>query len=144
MRRCIIVLALAGPALFVLDNLIYFPVAIAASPNLHDVNQVFGTITDGIFLLFIAASALAWVLSLFDAARRQRWGWFALVLLPPLLAGGAAYPLGLATGDGGIENAALLAAPVAAFLSLLYAAIALRRGSGHDFQFISSAPERVE
>ncbi|HEY7983597.1 MAG TPA: hypothetical protein VID73_05475, partial [Ktedonobacterales bacterium] len=128
MRRAITILALAGPALFVLDNIVYFAVAIAASPILHDVNQVFGTLTNGIFIAFIGAAAVAWVLSLSDAARRQRWSWFALVLAPPLLVGGAAYPLGLTTGDGGVENAALLFALVAALLSLLYATIVLRRG----------------
>lgn len=121
----------------------YFPVAIAASPNLHDVNQVFGTLTDGIFLAFIAASGVAWVLSLFDATRCQRWGWFIFVLPLPLLAAGAAFPLGLASGAGGAENAALLAAPVAAVLSLLYTAIALRRGNGPDFLIFASVPDRV-
>lgn len=143
MRRAIITLTLVGPALFVLDNLVYFPVAIAASPNLHDVNQIFGTVTDGIFVLFIAAAVLAWVLSLLEAARHRRWGWFALVLAPPLLAAGAAYPLGLASGNGGIENAALLLSLVAATLSLLYATTALRRGSGQTFRFSSSATDRV-
>ena len=128
MRRAIIILALVGPTLFVLDNLVYFPVAIAASPNLHDVNQLFGAITNWIAFLFAGSALLAWVLSLADAARRRRWRWFTLVLLPPLLlAGGAAALFDLTSAHGGIETLALLLALVAAVLSLLYAAIALRR-----------------
>lgn len=126
MRRAIIIVALVSPVLFVLDNIVYFAVAIAVSPNLHDVNQTFGAITNGIFLLFIGASGLAWVLSLLDAARRRRWGWFALALVPPLLVAVAAYPFGLAASVGGSDNAVLLLALVATILSLLYAAIALR------------------
>jgi hypothetical protein len=85
MRRTILILSAIGTGLLILDNIAYFIVAAIASPNLHDVNQFFGVTYIGVVIIFLAANGLAYVLGLVDTARQRLWGWFALVLLLPVI-----------------------------------------------------------
>jgi cell division protein FtsW (lipid II flippase) len=101
MGRSILILAILGPALYLLLNLVYLVVAIAAGQNLHDVNQVFDVLNRVTIYLLLGSAGLAYLLSVVDTARRQRWGWFVLVLLPPLLVAGAVYLFNPAGSSGG-------------------------------------------
>ncbi len=95
MKRWILILSILGPALVILTNILYIIVAIIASPNLHDVNQVFGVSYSIILVVSAVAVGVAYLLGLVDAARHRHWGWFALVLLVPVLGSliyGAAAP----------------------------------------------------
>lgn len=85
MRRIIFIVSVIGTGLLVLDYVGYFVVAAIASPNLHDVNAFFGVSAVAVIVVFLAANGLAYILGLVDTARQGLWGWFALVLLVPVL-----------------------------------------------------------
>src|SRR5579885_3343771 len=85
MRRSIFILSVIGTGLLVLDYVGYFAVAAVASPDLHDVNQFFGVTAIPITIVFLVANGLAYILGLVDTVRQGLWGWFALVLLLPVI-----------------------------------------------------------
>lgn len=85
MRRIIFILSAIGSGLLVLDYVSYYIVAAFASPNLHDVNLYFGITAIPVFIIFFAANGLAYILGLIDTLRQGLWGWFALVLLLPVI-----------------------------------------------------------
>ncbi|HEV8190126.1 MAG TPA: hypothetical protein VGP82_01375 [Ktedonobacterales bacterium] len=85
MRRITFILSIIGTGLLALDNIGYFVVAAIASPNLHDVNQFFGVSFAIVVIIFFVTNGLAYILGLVDTARQGLWGWFALVLLLPVI-----------------------------------------------------------
>jgi hypothetical protein len=81
MTRWVLILSLLAPGLWILDNIVYFAGAILLGENLHDFNNIMG------YTVWIPAIAAlgAWLLGIVDTIRRGMWGWFALVLLVPVL-----------------------------------------------------------
>lgn len=85
MRRIIFILAIIGMGLLILDYIGYYVVAAITSPNLHDVNEFFGVSIIIVSAIFLVTNGVAYILGLVDTARRGQWGWFALVLLLPVI-----------------------------------------------------------
>ena len=85
MRRIIFILAIIGIGLLILDYIGYYVVAAFAGTNLHDVNEFFGVSIIIVGIVFLATNGVAFILGLVDTARQGRWGWFALVLLVPVI-----------------------------------------------------------
>jgi len=69
MLRLTLVLSLAAPALFALDTFL-------AYTSVLDV-AIYG------FIGWLGLAVVAWLIGSIDAARRGRWGWFALALCLP-------------------------------------------------------------
>jgi hypothetical protein len=79
MLRVTLILSLAAPALFALDNLVYLVWAITLGdpPSLMTDVAIYG------FVAWLGLAVLAWLVGAFVAARQGRWGWFALALFLP-------------------------------------------------------------
>jgi hypothetical protein len=79
MLRVTLILSLAAPALFVLDNLVYliWAVSLGEPPDFMTNVAIYG------FIGWLGLALVAWLVGAFVAARRGRWGWFALALCLP-------------------------------------------------------------
>jgi hypothetical protein len=79
MLRLTLILSLAAPALFVLDNFAFLGYATLLGIPLALVNDVaiYG------FIGWLGLAVAAWLVGAATAARHSRWGWFALALCLP-------------------------------------------------------------
>ena len=79
MLRVTLILSLAAPALFALDNLVYlvWAVSLGDPPAFMTDVAIYG------FVAWLGLAVLAWLVGAFVAARQGRWGWFALALFLP-------------------------------------------------------------
>ena len=79
MLRVTLILSLAAPALFALDNLVYlvWAVSLGDPPAFMTDVAIYG------FVAWLGLAVLAWLVGAFVAARQGRWGWFALALCLP-------------------------------------------------------------
>lgn len=120
MQRVVLFLTILAPAMLVVAYALYFPYTILLEQvsRAHLANEI-GSATLITPLLAIAA---AWLVGLVDTARRRLWGWFAVVLLVPLL-GAFAYGIGgpreAMPSIRGFTNITLFALGVLALVSLL-------------------------
>jgi len=109
MLRLTLVLSLAAPALFALDNLVYliWAVLLGDPPDFMTDVAIYG------FIGWLGLAVVAWLVGAFVAARQGRWGWFALTLCLPY-AGSLLYsvlesiapPRGLLRGDAALLECA--------------------------------------
>jgi hypothetical protein len=76
MLRLTLILSLAAPALFVLDNLVFmvWAVSFGDPPAFMTDVAIYG------FIGWLSLAVVAWLVGAFVAARQGRWGWFALAL----------------------------------------------------------------
>jgi hypothetical protein len=79
MLRLTLILSVAAPALFALDNLVYLVWAVSWGdpPAFMTDVAIYG------FVAWLALAVIAWLVGAFVAARQSRWGWFALALCLP-------------------------------------------------------------
>lgn len=79
MLRLTLILSLAAPALFALDNLVYLAWAttLGEPPAFMIDIAIYG------FVAWLGLAVLAWLFGAIVAARQSRWGWFALALCLP-------------------------------------------------------------
>jgi hypothetical protein len=79
MLRLTLILSLAAPSLFVLDNLVYlvWAVSLGDPPDFMTNVAIYG------FIGWLGLAVVAWLVGAFVAARQGRWGWFALALCLP-------------------------------------------------------------
>jgi hypothetical protein len=79
MLRLTLILSLAAPALFVLDNLVLmlWAVSLGDPPDFMTNAAIYG------FIGWLGLAVVAWLVGAFVAARQGRWGWFALTLCLP-------------------------------------------------------------
>jgi hypothetical protein len=79
MLRLTMILSLAAPALFVLDNLVFmvWAVSLGDPPDFMTNVAIYG------FIGWLGLAVVAWLVGAFVAARQGRWGWFALALCLP-------------------------------------------------------------
>ena len=79
MLRLTLILSLAAPALFLLDNLAFLGYAtlIGEPPAFMIDVAIYG------FIGWLGLAVVAWLVGAFVAARQGRWGWFALALCLP-------------------------------------------------------------
>jgi hypothetical protein len=79
MLRLTLIVSLAAPALFALDNLVYLLWAtILGEPPAYMIDvAIYG------FIGWLGLAVVAWLLGSLVAARQGRWGWFALALCLP-------------------------------------------------------------
>jgi hypothetical protein len=79
MLRVTLILSLAAPTLFMLDNLIYLVWATTrGEPPAFMIDMaIYG------FIGWLGLAVAAWLVGAFVAARQGRWGWFALALCLP-------------------------------------------------------------
>jgi len=79
MLRLTLILSLAAPALFLLDNLVYMVWAVSFGdlPDFMTDVAIYG------FIGWLGLAVVAWLVGALVAARQGRWGWFALALCLP-------------------------------------------------------------
>lgn len=79
MLRLTLILSLAAPALFVLDNLVYmvWAVSLGDPPAFMTDVAIYG------FIGWLGLAVVAWLVGAFVTARQGRWGWFTLALCLP-------------------------------------------------------------
>jgi hypothetical protein len=79
MLRLTLILSLAAPALFALDNLLYlgWAITLGEPPAFMIDVAIYG------FIGWLGLAVVAWLVGAFVAARQGRWGWFALALCLP-------------------------------------------------------------
>jgi hypothetical protein len=79
MLRLTLILSLAAPALFVLDNLAFLGYAtlLGVPPTFMTDVAIYG------FIGWLGLAVAAWLVGAATAARHGRWGWFALALCLP-------------------------------------------------------------
>ena len=79
MLRVTLILSLAAPALFALDNLVYlvWAVSLGDPPAFMTDVALYG------FVAWLGLAVLAWLVGAIVAARQGHWGWFALALFLP-------------------------------------------------------------
>jgi hypothetical protein len=79
MLRVTLLLSLAAPALFLLDNLAFLGYAtlIGEPPTFMIDVAIYG------FIGWLGLAVVAWLVGALVAARQGRWGWFALALCLP-------------------------------------------------------------
>jgi hypothetical protein len=79
MLRLTMILSLAAPALFVVDNLAFmlWAVSLGDPPDFMTNVAIYG------FIGWLGIAVVAWLVGAFVAARRGRWRWFALALFLP-------------------------------------------------------------
>ena len=79
MLRLTLVLSLAAPALFALDNLLYlgWAITLGEPPAFMIDVAIYG------FIGWLGLAVVAWLVGAFVAARQGRWAWFALALCLP-------------------------------------------------------------
>lgn len=86
MTRWVLILSLAAPGLYVLDDIIYYAGAFIVGKALHTYNlQTYDQVMGYTVWIPAIAAVGAWLLGIVDALRRGMWGWFILVLLVPVL-----------------------------------------------------------
>jgi hypothetical protein len=79
MLRLTLILSLAAPALFALNNLVFlvWATALGEPPAFMTELAIYG------FVGWLGLAVVAWLIGSIDAARRGRWDWFALALCLP-------------------------------------------------------------
>jgi len=79
MLRLTLILSVAAPALFVLDNVIFLTWAttLGEPPAFMTDVAIYG------FVTWLGLAVVAWLVGALVAARHRRWGWFALALCLP-------------------------------------------------------------
>jgi hypothetical protein len=79
MLRLTLILTLAAPALFLLDNLAFLGYAtLIGEPPAYMIDvAIYG------FIGWLGLAVVAWLVGAFVTARQGRWGWFALALCLP-------------------------------------------------------------
>ncbi len=83
MLRLTVILSLAAPALLVLENLLYLVWAPITATSTGEPPALMTDVAIFSFFAWLGLAVIAWLLGAFVAARRGRWGWFALALCLP-------------------------------------------------------------
>jgi hypothetical protein len=120
MQRVVLFLSVLAPVLLVASYVLYLPYTILLEQvsRAHLANEI-GSAT---LITPVIAVVAAWLVGLVDTARRRLWGWFALILLVPLI-GALIYGIGgpreATASIRGFANIAVSALGVLALVTLL-------------------------